>query len=105
MSALSELITVPSRPFRYLTGGAQPDFGALNEFRKRHGGALNDIFTLVVELARSDAQMNDEAHHNPPTQHSCHKDSLPPLWAITFSRRTRLRDSGVAPDVKANRCY
>jgi hypothetical protein len=33
-------------------GGAQPDFWALNEFRKRHGRALNDIFTQVVELAR-----------------------------------------------------
>jgi transposase len=39
--------------FRYLAGGAQPDFWALNEFRKRQGRALNDIFTQVVELARS----------------------------------------------------
>jgi transposase len=39
--------------FRYLAGGAQPDFGALNEFRKRHGRAMNDVFTQVVELARS----------------------------------------------------
>src|SRR5882757_9161558 len=39
--------------FRYLAGGAQPDFGALNEFRKRHGRAMNDIFTQVVETARS----------------------------------------------------
>jgi transposase len=39
--------------FRYLAGGAQLDFWALNEFRKRHGRALNDIFTQVVELARS----------------------------------------------------
>jgi transposase len=39
--------------FRYLAGGAQPDFWALNEFRKRHGRALNDVFTQVVELARS----------------------------------------------------
>jgi transposase len=38
---------------RYLAGGAQPDFWALNEFRKRHGRAMNDIFTQVVELARS----------------------------------------------------
>ena len=38
--------------FRYLAGGAQPDFWALNEFRKRHGRALNDAFTQVVELAR-----------------------------------------------------
>src|SRR6202035_2395255 len=27
--------------FRYLAGGAQPDFWALNEFRKRHGRAAN----------------------------------------------------------------
>jgi transposase/IS5 family transposase len=38
---------------RYLAGGAQPDFWALNEFRKGHGRALNDAFTQVVELARS----------------------------------------------------
>lgn len=39
--------------FRYLAGGAQPDFWALNEFRKRHGRAMNDVFTQVVELARA----------------------------------------------------
>jgi transposase/IS5 family transposase len=39
--------------FRYLAGGARPDFWALNEFRKRHGRAINDVFTQVVELARS----------------------------------------------------
>src|SRR6202049_3683525 len=39
--------------FRYLAGGAQPDYWALNEFRKRHGRAINDAFTQVVELARS----------------------------------------------------
>jgi transposase/IS5 family transposase len=38
---------------RYLAGGAQPDFWALNEFRKRHGRAINDVFTQVVEMARS----------------------------------------------------
>jgi transposase/IS5 family transposase len=38
---------------RYLAGGAQPDYWALNEFRKRHGRAINDVFTQVVELARS----------------------------------------------------
>jgi len=39
--------------FRYLAGGAQPDFWALNDFRRRHRRALNDLFTQVVELARS----------------------------------------------------
>src|ERR1700680_3587846 len=39
--------------FRYLAGGAQPDFWALSEFRKRHGRAVNDAFTQIVELARS----------------------------------------------------
>ncbi len=38
--------------FRYLAGGAQPDFWTLNEFRQRHPKALNDLFTQVVELAR-----------------------------------------------------
>src|SRR5712692_659583 len=39
--------------FRYLAGGAQPDHWTLNEFRKRHPKALNDLFTQVVELARA----------------------------------------------------
>lgn len=38
---------------RYLAAGAQPDYWALNEFRKRHPAALNSAFTQVVELARS----------------------------------------------------
>jgi transposase len=37
--------------FRYLAGGAPPDFWALNGFRRRHGLAINDCFTQVVELA------------------------------------------------------
>jgi len=39
--------------FRYLAGGARPDYWALNEFRKRHKAAMNEVFTQVVELARS----------------------------------------------------
>ena len=39
--------------FRYLAAGAQPDFWALNDFRRRHRRPLNDLFTQVVELARS----------------------------------------------------
>ena len=38
---------------RYLAAGAQPDCWALNDFRRRHRRALNDVFTQVVELARS----------------------------------------------------
>jgi transposase len=38
--------------FRYLAGGARPDFWALNAFRKRHPVAINDCFTQVLELAR-----------------------------------------------------
>jgi len=38
---------------RYLAAGAQPDFWALNDFRRRHRRTLNDLFTQVVELARS----------------------------------------------------
>src|SRR6202158_5937335 len=38
---------------RYLAGGSQPDFWALNEFRKRHGRAMNDVFTQVLEAGRS----------------------------------------------------
>jgi transposase/IS5 family transposase len=39
--------------FRFLAGGAQPDYWALNDFRRRHGRAMNDVFTQVLELARS----------------------------------------------------
>ena len=39
--------------FRYLAAGACPDFWTLNQFRTRHARALNDLFTQVVELARS----------------------------------------------------
>ncbi len=38
--------------FRYLAGGGRPDYWALNEFRRRHGLAINDCFTQVLELAR-----------------------------------------------------
>jgi transposase len=38
--------------FRYLAGGATPDYWALNEFRRRHRRALNDLFLQVVEVAR-----------------------------------------------------
>jgi transposase len=36
--------------FRYLAGGAQPDFWALNAFRRRHGRGLNDAFVQGLEL-------------------------------------------------------
>lgn len=39
--------------FRYLAAGAQPDHWTLNDFRRRQAGALNDVFTQVVEIARS----------------------------------------------------
>jgi len=38
--------------FRYLAGGAQPDHWTLNEFRRRHPKALNDVFTQVLEQAQ-----------------------------------------------------
>jgi transposase len=38
---------------RYLAGGAQPDNWALSAFRRRHGRALNDAFTQVLEMARA----------------------------------------------------
>src|SRR6266567_8869580 len=38
--------------FRYLAGGARPDYWALNAFRRRHGRAINDCFTQVVEMGR-----------------------------------------------------
>jgi transposase len=38
--------------FRFLAGHLKPDHWTLNEFRRRHPRALNDIFTQVVEAAR-----------------------------------------------------
>jgi transposase len=37
---------------RYLAGGARVDNWALSAFRRRHGLALNDAFTQVLEMAR-----------------------------------------------------
>ena len=39
--------------FRYLAAGSQPDHWTLNEFRRRQARALNDVFTQVLEMARS----------------------------------------------------
>ena len=38
--------------FRFLAADLKPDFWTLNQFRRRHPRALNDVFTLVVETAR-----------------------------------------------------
>ena len=38
--------------FRYLAGGAQPDYWALNAFRRRHARGLNDVFVQVLETAQ-----------------------------------------------------
>lgn len=38
--------------FRFLAGGAQPDYWALNAFRRRHKPAIEDAFVQVVLLAR-----------------------------------------------------
>jgi transposase len=47
--------------FRYLAAGATPDHWTLNEFRRRHGRGLNDVFTQVVEVARA-AKMGKLGH-------------------------------------------
>ncbi|HEX4544734.1 MAG TPA: IS1182 family transposase [Candidatus Acidoferrum sp.] len=39
--------------FRYLAAGETPDNWALSAFRRRHGRALNNVFTQVLEMARS----------------------------------------------------
>jgi transposase len=39
--------------FRYLGGGSTPDNWALSAFRRRHGRGINNVFTQVLELARS----------------------------------------------------
>jgi transposase len=42
--------------FRYLAGGATPDYWTLNAFRRCHAKGLNDVFTQVPELARASGQ-------------------------------------------------
>jgi len=39
--------------FRLLAGHLKPDHWTLNQFRRQHRRALNDVFTQVVEAARS----------------------------------------------------
>lgn len=39
--------------FRFLAGQLKPDHWTLNDFRRRHPKALNDVFTQVVEAARA----------------------------------------------------
>lgn len=38
--------------FRLLAGNLKPDHWTLNDFRRRHARAINDVFTQVVEAAR-----------------------------------------------------
>ena len=38
--------------FRYLAGGGQPDFWALNAFRRCHKRGINDAFVQVLEMAQ-----------------------------------------------------
>jgi hypothetical protein len=38
--------------FRFLTAQAAPDFVAISRFRARHGDALKELFTQVVEVVR-----------------------------------------------------
>src|SRR5450631_3405988 len=38
--------------FRYLAGGGQPDYWALNEFRRRPGRGIKDVFVQVLETAQ-----------------------------------------------------
>lgn len=38
---------------RYLAGGARPDNWALSGFRRRHARGLNEVFTQVLEMART----------------------------------------------------
>jgi transposase len=43
---------VEELPLRYLAAGARVDNWALSAFRRRHGKAMNDCFTQVLEMAR-----------------------------------------------------
>jgi hypothetical protein len=43
--------------FRYLAGGAGPDYWALNAFRRRHPVAINDGFTQVLHPSDKDLSL------------------------------------------------
>jgi transposase len=38
--------------FRYLAGGLQPDYWALNGFRRKHARGINDVLVQVLEMAQ-----------------------------------------------------
>src|ERR1700677_571925 len=44
---------VEDLPLRYLAGGERVDNWSLSAFRRRHAVALNNVFTQVLEMARS----------------------------------------------------
>ena len=87
--------------FRYLAGGSRPDYWALNAFRRRHGRAINDCFTQVVELARElgmrqlgtvaiDAT-RIKASASPDKRHSAVISAA--IWAVGFPVRSSCRSS------------
>jgi transposase len=74
--------------FRYLAGGAQPDYWALNDFRRRHGRAMNDVFTQVVELAREAvAKLEERLRQIPARIERLQKSGLKKLSRVDADSR------------------
>jgi transposase/IS5 family transposase len=76
---------------RYLAGATVPDHWTLNEFRRRHRKALNDVFTQVVELARKLGlgRMGQVAVDSSPIAASASRDRLD---TVPVLRAQRARD-------------
>jgi transposase len=78
--------------FRYLAAGERVDNWALSAFRRRHGRALNDAFTQVLEWARSQgmARLGRVAIDSTRIQASASRDRVDSEQALR-STRARLR--------------
>jgi transposase len=78
--------------FRYLSGGERIDNWALSAFRRRHGRALNDAFTQVLEWAQSKGmvKLGRVAIDSTRIQANASRDRIDTEQALR-DRRARLR--------------
>ena len=78
--------------FRYLAGGERVDNWALSAFRRRHGVALNDAFTQVLEWAQSQgmAKLGRVAIDSTRIQANASRDKIDTEQALRDTR-ARLR--------------
>lgn len=99
--------------FRFLAGGARPDYWALNAFRRRHGRALNNLLTQVMELAQQQGvrRLGTVAVDSTRVQSAASREKLVKVARQERARvRTQVRrwqqalDRGAARDPERARC-